>query len=128
MTLQEAQSFIKAVLAQQEINREVHGSNKEDDERKPIEWGVIAGEHMGHLLGALRSGNQQLIENEILHVAGPLLECWNAIKTSVKQVSEYKCTSCGEVFSLDESNNKCPLCESKLEKVKVPHISEFIQK
>ncbi|WP_207637554.1 PIN domain-containing protein [Desulfotruncus alcoholivorax] len=128
MTIKEAESFVKAVLLQQQINREVHGDTELDDQRKPMEWGVIAAEHMGHLLGALRNGNERVIEKEILHVAGPLLECWNAVKTGVNKVWEYRCTGCGEVFSLSEANNKCPVCESKLEKIKAPHISEFIQK
>ena len=114
MTLQEAQSFVQAVLAQQKINREAHGNTEADDQRSPLDWGVIAAEHMGHLVGALRCGDIQKVENEILHVAGPLLECWNSVKTNAKQTCNYKCSNCGEIFALTEANDKCPLCESKL--------------
>ncbi len=117
MTLQEAQSFVQAVLAQQKLNREAHGDSDADDQRKPLDWGIIGAEHMGHLIGALRCGDEQVIEKEILHVVGPLLECWNTVKTSVKQVSEYECPKCNERFTLTEANDKCPLCESKLKKI-----------
>jgi len=72
---------------------------------------------MGHLLGALRSGDEQAIEKEILHVAGPLLECWNAAKTRVEDVHVYKCMRCKATFTLAASNSPmmCPLCEAMLE-------------
>ena len=112
--LQEAQNFIKAVLTQQEINRQAHGDADADDLRTPLEWGVIAAEHMGHLLGALRTGDPQLTEKEILHVAGPLLECFNSMKTRIKQSKLQKCANCGEVFRLATPSASCPVCEGRL--------------
>lgn len=115
--LKNASNFVSSVLSQQELNRLKYQNPEGDDEKLPLEWGIIAAEHMGHLLGALRKGDAAAIENEIMHIAGPLLECWNKVKTMQKQTDTYRCTSCQQEFSLPEAPGSCPLCESKIKKV-----------
>lgn len=115
--LQETQSFVKALLAQQEINRHQHGNEEADEQRIPIEWGVIAAEHLGHLMGALRQDDNAKIEKEILHVGAVLLECWNSTQTRVKKTFDYKCQSCEEKFTLEKLTTTCPLCQGRLERV-----------
>jgi len=41
---------------------------------------MIAGEHMGHLLGAIRAEDWSEVEREILHISGPLLELHEALR------------------------------------------------
>ncbi|MTI81136.1 MAG: hypothetical protein FH758_09645 [Firmicutes bacterium] len=66
--------FLSKTLLQAEINRMKHGDEEADNNRPPLDWALIAGEHMGHLMGALRNNDYATIEQEILHISGPLLE------------------------------------------------------
>lgn len=119
-SLKADQSFIQKVLLQQEANRLVHDNPEEDDIRQPLDWGVIVAEHTGHLLGALRENNVQLIETEIFHIAAPLLELYNSLITQTVKLLKYKCLSCGQILDkLTETKDKCPLCEGKLERVEI---------
>lgn len=68
------ENFLKKTLLQAELNRMKHGDESTDDQRLPDDWALIAGEHMGHLLGAVRKQDWARVEQEILHVSGPLLE------------------------------------------------------
>lgn len=118
--LKETQSFIQKVLLQQETNRLAHGHPEADDRRQPLDWGMIVAEHTGHLMGALREGNIQAVEKEIFHVAAPLLELYNSLITRTPHLWTFRCLSCGQVFDrLTQPQNKCPLCEGKLEKMEV---------
>ncbi len=112
--VKETESFARAVVAQQEINRITHGDEESDEKRLPMEWGVIASEHMGHLLGALRTDDDQAIEKELLHVAGPLVELWNSIKNQTRETYLYTCGSCHRKLSLQPGVLRCPLCEGML--------------
>lgn len=71
--------FLKKTLLQAEINRLKHGDEERDDSRPALDWALIAGEHMGHLLGAIRENDLAAVEKEILHVSAPLLELHNAL-------------------------------------------------
>lgn len=117
MTLQEQKSFIENLIAQQRINREVHGNTDADDKKSAIEWSLIVGEHYGHLLGCLRKDDNEGAKKEILHVVAPLLEAWNALMTQRQRRHSYKCKVCGETFSLSEKTNRCPMCEGVLEEL-----------
>ncbi len=72
--------FLSKTLLQAKINRMKHGDEQADDNRSPADWAMIAGEHMGHLLGAIRTNDYAAIEKEILHVSGPLLELHDALQ------------------------------------------------
>ena len=72
--------FLNKVAVQARINRIAHG----DSPRPVMEWAVIAGTHMGHLLEAAMKGDGDTLEKEILHVAAPLLELYvEAVKAGV---------------------------------------------
>lgn len=117
IALKESDSFIKAVLLQQKVNRSRHNNLGADNAREPLEWGIIAAEHMGHLLGELRKGNNITTEQEILHVAGPLLECWNAIKNNKLIKKQFICKNCDQEFTV-ETLERCPLCEGSVVEIK----------
>jgi len=72
--------FLKKTLLQAEINRLKHGDEDRDDCRPVLDWALIAGEHMGHLLGAIREDDLTVVEKELLHVSAPLLELHNALR------------------------------------------------
>ncbi|MFZ5649731.1 MAG: hypothetical protein ACOY4I_02605 [Bacillota bacterium] len=74
------EDFLQKTLLQARINRMRHGDERRDDQRPPADWALIAGEHMGHLLGAIRAGDWAAVEREILHVSGPLLELHEALR------------------------------------------------
>ena len=74
------QDFLQKTLLQSQLNRMKHGDDRGDDERPVEDWAMIAGEHMGHLLGAVRKGDWAVVEKEILHVSGPLLELHEAMR------------------------------------------------
>ena len=115
VALKESNSFLKALLIQQEINRSRYNNPDKDDARTSLEWGIIAAEHMGHLLGELRKGEINTIEKELLHVAGPLLECWNAIKNNENKIYYFICKNCDQEFSVGQLLERCPLCEGSVE-------------
>lgn len=116
--LKYADSFLLAVMKQQELNRKKHQDATGDEEKNPIDWGVIAAEHMGHLMGALHKGNRDDMEKEILHVAGPLLECWNRLKSDTNNLHTYRCIRCEKKFELSRDPSKnCPICEGTLKKI-----------
>lgn len=71
--------FLQKTLLQARLNRMKHGDERRDDDRPVEDWALIAGEHMGHLLGAVRKGDWAVVEKEILHVSGPLLELHEAL-------------------------------------------------
>lgn len=73
-------NFLKKTLLQAEINRLKHGDKERDDRRPALDWALIAGEHMGHLLGAVRENDLATVEKELLHVSAPLLELHNALQ------------------------------------------------
>ncbi|MCL6560956.1 MAG: hypothetical protein K6U74_19645 [Firmicutes bacterium] len=74
--------FLNKIAVQARINRIAHG----DSPRPVMEWAVIAGTHMGHLLEAAMKGDGDALEKEILHVAAPLLELYvEAVKTGVTE-------------------------------------------
>ena len=73
-------NFLRKTLLQAEINRLKHGVVQKDDVRPVLDWALIAGEHMGHLLGAVRENDLAALEKELLHVAAPLLELHNALQ------------------------------------------------
>ena len=68
------EEFLQKTLLQARINRMRHGDEVRDDDRPARDWAMIAGEHMGHLLGAIRKEDWEAVEREILHISGPLLE------------------------------------------------------
>lgn len=72
--------FLTKTLLQAQINRMRHGDEEADNNRPLADWAMIAGEHMGHLLGAIRNHDYAAIEKEILHVSGPLLELHEALQ------------------------------------------------
>jgi len=74
------EAFCKKVALQAELNRLRHGHAGEDDARPAYDWALIAGEHMGHLLGAVRQKDGAAMEKELLHVAAVLLELHNALQ------------------------------------------------
>lgn len=74
------EEFLQKTLLQARLNRMKHGDERRDDERPPADWALIAGEHMGHLLGAVRTEDWHTVEQEILHVSGPLLELYEALR------------------------------------------------
>jgi hypothetical protein len=73
------EDFLRKTLLQARLNRMKHGDGQRDDCRPAADWAMIAGEHMGHLLGALRKEDWSAVEREILHVSGPLLELHEAL-------------------------------------------------
>ncbi|KJS18179.1 MAG: hypothetical protein VR69_01820 [Peptococcaceae bacterium BRH_c4b] len=73
------EDFLQNTLLQAQLNRLKYGDESTDDSRPPADWALIAGEHMGHLLGAVRIGDWSRVEQEILHVSGPLLELHEAL-------------------------------------------------
>ncbi|MFZ5647384.1 MAG: hypothetical protein ACOY30_07160 [Bacillota bacterium] len=74
------EDFLQKTLLQARLNRMKHGDERRDDSRPPGDWALIAGEHMGHLLGAIRVEDWAAVEQEILHVSGPLLELHEALR------------------------------------------------
>jgi len=76
----DGQDFLKKTLLQAELNRVRHGNPAADAARLPLDWGLIAGEHFGHLLAALRNNDRDGIEKEVLHVSAVLLELHDALK------------------------------------------------
>ena len=76
----DGQEFLKKTLLQAELNRLRHSHPAEDAARQPLDWGLIAGEHFGHLLAALRRDDRDAIEKEVLHVSAVLLELHDALK------------------------------------------------
>jgi hypothetical protein len=76
----DGEEFLQKTLLQARLNRMKHGDELRDDTRPPADWAMIAGEHMGHLLGSIRKGDWDMVEREILHVSGPLLELHEALK------------------------------------------------
>lgn len=77
--MEQGTEFLKKTLLQAQLNRLKHGDDADDDRRPPEDWALIAGEHMGHLLGAIRQRDWAKVEREILHVSGPLLELHEAL-------------------------------------------------
>lgn len=72
MTESMKDSFLSKVALQAETNRLVKGEHD-----LPMEqWAMIAGEHMGHLFGAVMAGDRDKVEKELLHVVAPLLELY----------------------------------------------------
>jgi hypothetical protein len=80
-----ADDFLTKTLLQAEINRTRHGDEEKAEPRKIEEWAMIAGEHMGHLMGAVLRGDAAAIEREVLHVAAPLLELHDALQRMRKE-------------------------------------------
>ncbi|SHK08290.1 hypothetical protein [Desulforamulus aeronauticus] len=78
--MMDGQEFLKKTLLQAELNRLRHGNPEADAVRLPVDWGLIAGEHFGHLLAALRNQDKDAIEKEVLHVSAVLLELHDALK------------------------------------------------
>lgn len=78
--MMDGQEFLKKTLLQAELNRLRHGNPEADAARLPLDWGLIAGEHFGHLLAALRSQDKDAMEKEVLHVSAVLLELHDALK------------------------------------------------
>ncbi|KJR97016.1 MAG: hypothetical protein VR68_13275 [Peptococcaceae bacterium BRH_c4a] len=72
--------FLQKTLLQARLNRLKHGDESRDDSRPVTDWAMIAGEHMGHLLGAIRVQDWAEVEREILHISGPLLELHEALR------------------------------------------------
>ncbi|MCL6479903.1 MAG: hypothetical protein K6T65_16145 [Peptococcaceae bacterium] len=84
------EDFLQKTLLQARLNRMKHGDDQRDDNRPPVEWAMIAGEHMGHLLGAVRKEDWAAVEREILHVSGPLLELHGAlVRSGLVKAREY---------------------------------------
>lgn len=81
----DGKDFLKKTLLQAELNRLRHGDPEADAKRLPLDWGLIAGEHFGHLMAALRTGDPDTIEKEVLHVSAVLLELHDALKTRADQ-------------------------------------------
>lgn len=79
MSLSGNDDFLKKTLLQAEINRLKHGNEEQDNRRSVLDWALIAGEHMGHLLGSVRENDLAAVEKELLHVSAPLLELHNAL-------------------------------------------------
>lgn len=79
----DGKDFLKKTLLQAELNRTRHGNPEADATRLPVEWGLIAGEHFGHLLAALGKQDTDAIEKEVLHVSAVLLELHDALKKKV---------------------------------------------
>ena len=78
--------FLTKTMLQAKINRTHHGDEGKEQPRTILEWALIAGEHMGHLMGAVLKEDMAMLEKELLHVSAPLLELHNAlIKTRNKQ-------------------------------------------
>jgi hypothetical protein len=75
----DGKDFLKKTLLQAEINRMHHGNPEADESRSPTEWGLIAAEHFGHLMAALRDNDRDSIEKEILHVSAVLLELHDSL-------------------------------------------------
>jgi hypothetical protein len=80
MTEQIKNQFLNMVEKQAEINRLMHGGK--DKERNLKDWAMIAGEHLGHLFKAVMDGDKSKTEQELLHVAAPLLELFNSLHTT----------------------------------------------
>jgi len=80
------EDFLQKTLLQARLNRMKHGDEERDDHRPAADWAMIAAEHMGHLLGALRKEDWEVVEKEILHVSGPLLELHEALRRAGGQV------------------------------------------
>ena len=75
----DGKDFLKKTLLQAELNRMHHGDPEADESRPPKEWGLIAAEHFGHLMAALRNNDKDATEKEILHVSAVLLELHDAL-------------------------------------------------
>lgn len=75
MTEEAKKDFLKKVELQVQINRMQHGEGG----RRPEEWAMIAGTHMGHLLDAVMIRDASAIEKELLHVAAPIIELFEEI-------------------------------------------------
>lgn len=87
------EDFLQKTILQARLNRMKHDDGHRDDFRSPADWAMIAGEHMGHLLGAVRKEDWAVVEQEILHVSGPLLELHQALimKGLIKTGSKENC-------------------------------------
>lgn len=81
----DGKDFLKKTLLQAELNRIRHGNPEADAARLPLDWGLIAGEHFGHLMAALRKENADAIEKEVLHVSAVLLELHDALEILKKR-------------------------------------------
>jgi len=71
--------FLTKTKLQARINRTRHGDEEKEQPRTILEWALIAGEHMGHLMGAVLKEDMAMLEKELLHVSAPLLELHDAI-------------------------------------------------
>jgi len=71
------EKFFSMIESQLEINQLTHG--EKDKANSPTIWAMIAGEHMGHLQGALVKGDYQLVEQELLHIAAPLADMYKSL-------------------------------------------------
>jgi len=76
----DGKDFLKKTLLQAELNRMHHGDPEADEKRPPVDWGLIAAEHFGHLMAALREDSVHEIEKEILHVSAVLLELHDSLQ------------------------------------------------
>lgn len=69
--------FFALVASQLDINQLSHGGN--DKSNSPATWAMIAGEHMGHLQGALVKGEYHRVEQELLHITAPLADLFKSL-------------------------------------------------
>lgn len=81
MTEQARKDFLKQVELQVQINRMQHG----DGSRRPEEWAMIAGAHMGHLLDAAMKNDTHEIMKEMWHIIAPLYELYEEIENGSVQ-------------------------------------------
>lgn len=77
----DGQHFLKKTLLQAELNRIKFDNPQADACRPPLEWGLIAAEHFGHLMAALRFKDLDAVEKELLHVSAVLLELHDSLPT-----------------------------------------------
>lgn len=80
----EEQVFLEKVRLQARLNRERYGGEEHDLHLQMQDWTLIAGTHMGHLMEAVRRGDHDAVEREILHVAAPLLELYRRLERERK--------------------------------------------
>jgi len=86
--------FLTKTLLQAEINRTRHGDEEKDKPRTIEEWVLIAGEHMGHLMGAVLQDDRAAMEKELLHVSAPLLELHEALERVKKHAGSTRNEFC----------------------------------
>lgn len=72
--------FLAKVRLQARLNRERYGGEEHDLRLQMQDWTLIAGTHMGHLMEAVRRGDHDAVEREVLHVAAPLLELYRRLE------------------------------------------------